>query len=165
MKRLLTLDEKNYLDSMPVYERYNVRGVIVRDGRLAMQKSRLGEYKFIGGGVDDGESHETALCREVQEESGLIVLRNTIQPIGEILEKRLDIFNKTKIYLCHSFYYACEVDTQTVETNPTESEIRQGYALSWAAPQEILDANQAFLHKQWIARDMDFLRIWMKGQV
>ena len=40
MKVLAVFDEKNYTDEMPEYERYCVRGVIIRDGKIAMQKGK-----------------------------------------------------------------------------------------------------------------------------
>ena len=39
MEVLAVFDEKNYDDTTKVYEKYNVRGVIFRDGKIAMQCS------------------------------------------------------------------------------------------------------------------------------
>ena len=39
MKRLLTLDLKDYTDEMPLFEKHTVRAIILRDGRLLMQRS------------------------------------------------------------------------------------------------------------------------------
>ena len=50
MEVLAVFDEKNYDDTTKVYEKYNVRGVIFRDGKIAMQCSTDGEYKMPGGG-------------------------------------------------------------------------------------------------------------------
>ena len=73
MKVLAVFDEKNYTDEMPEYERYCVRGVIIRDGKIAMQKGKSGEYKILGGGMEPDEDVILALAREVQEESGLVI--------------------------------------------------------------------------------------------
>ena len=48
MEVLAVFDEKNYDDTTKVYEKYNVRGVIFRDGKIAMQCSTDGEYKMPG---------------------------------------------------------------------------------------------------------------------
>lgn len=166
MKRLLTFDEHNYTDSMPVYQRLNVRGIIFQGGKLAMERSRAGEYKFPGGGVDPGESNEDALCRELREETGLVVIPSSIRPLGEIVEKRRDLFDENRVYLCRSLYYACAVENKRVAAAPTASELRDGFALKWAAPQEILKANEPFdCKKRWIARDSAFLRLWMEGEL
>lgn len=48
-----------------------VRGIIMEQRSLLMIFSEVnGDYKFPGGGVIRGESLETALIREVREESG-----------------------------------------------------------------------------------------------
>lgn len=164
MRRLLTLDAGDYTADMPVFECWNVRAVIFRDGKLAMQRSRLGEFKFPGGSVDEGESNLTALCREVREETGLLVRPASVRPLGEILEMREDLFQKGTKYVCHSLFYACEVEEKMVETAPTASELKQGQELCWETPSTIAQTNTAFSHKQWIARDTAFLRLWMKEQ-
>ena len=160
MKRLLTLDKHDYTEDMPVFRRWNVRAVIFRDGKLAMERSSAGEYKFPGGSVDPGESWQEALCREVREETGLLVRPDSITELGEILERRRDLFRENLIYECHSLYFRCEVEARTVETALTRSEVEQGFVLHWAAPEEIAAVNEAFLHKPWIARDTAFLKLW-----
>lgn len=164
MKRLATLDDHNYTDNMTVYERYNVRAVIRRGSLLAMERSRLGEYKFPGGGADPGESCIDALQREIREELGLILLPESVLPIGEILEARKDLFCSTQKYLCHSYYYFCDVAEETVEPEWTESERNQGCELVWVTSEEVFRANQLFLHKKWIYRDTLFLRILIGQQ-
>ena len=65
MEVLAVFDEKNYDDTTKVYEKYNVRGVIFRDGKIAMQCSTDGEYKMPGGGMEKGESFlETLVKRQ-----------------------------------------------------------------------------------------------------
>lgn len=38
MEILYTFDKHNYTDDMPVFERFAVRGIIIRDGRIAMRR-------------------------------------------------------------------------------------------------------------------------------
>ena len=163
MKRLLTIDGHNYTPDMKVFQRWNVRAVIFRDGKLAMEHGRAGEYKFPGGSVDPGERCTAALCREVREETGLVVRPDSITELGEILEQRADLFDPGTKYVCHSLFYGCEVEERTVDTALTRSEVEQGLVLHWAAPEEIVRANAAFAHKPWIVRDTAFLKLWMEG--
>ena len=96
MQILLTLDKKDYEEGMPVFEKYSTRGVIIRDGKIATQHGSAGDYKILGGGVEPGEKLEDALIREVGEESGLIVIPESIRPIGEIVERRRICLKKTR---------------------------------------------------------------------
>ena len=71
MEVLAVFDEKNYDDTTKVYEKYNVRGVIFRDGKIAMQCSTDGEYKMPGGGMEKGESFLETLCVRSVKRQGL----------------------------------------------------------------------------------------------
>lgn len=82
MELLFTLDKKDYTDDMPLVERYGVRAIIRQNGKIAMQRSSLGEYKIPGGGVEESESFEQALLREVREETGLQVKVETLKRIN-----------------------------------------------------------------------------------
>ena len=165
MKRLLTIDLKDYTDDMPVFEKHTVRGVILRDGRMSMQLGSNGEYKIPGGGVEGDESHAVALEREVREEMGLIVIPQTIEEIGEILELREDVFHKGVKYICHSFFYFCDVQEETVPTQMTESEIVKGYHPVWEYPEVICRENDAIQMQLWQKRDTEFVRMLLDGRV
>jgi 8-oxo-dGTP pyrophosphatase MutT (NUDIX family) len=159
MKILKVYDSQNYTDDMPVFEKYSVRGVIVRDGKIATQMGAAGDYKILGGGVEPGEDFSDALLREVQEESGLLIKKETIREVGEILEMREDIFTKGLKYVCHSCFYLCDAREELGETHMTESEIAKGYHLVWATPEEIIAGNRAFMDEPWIRRDTEFIEM------
>jgi 8-oxo-dGTP pyrophosphatase MutT (NUDIX family) len=57
----------------PVVARHAARAVIHDDrGRMLMLRSRHGDLKFPGGGIDPGESVRQALLRELAEECGVV---------------------------------------------------------------------------------------------
>lgn len=156
---LLVLDEGNYTEDMLVVKKDSVRALIIRDGRIAVQRGMRGDCKLLGGGVEEGETFEDALVREVLEEGGLIVRTDTIRPLGRIEEKRRDIFEPDKVYVCHSYYYACDVEAETVGTHMTESELAKGYHLEWKKPKDIICDNANFAKEPWIYRDTEFVKL------
>ena len=65
-----------------------VTGVVIRDGKfLLIHRLRDGNeyWVFPGGGVEEGEDFETALKREMMEETGLMLV--SYQRLFEQLEK------------------------------------------------------------------------------
>jgi ADP-ribose pyrophosphatase YjhB (NUDIX family) len=159
MKLLFTLDKKDYEPKQPVYEKFSTRAVIIRDGLIAMQKGAEGDYKLLGGGVEQGEDLLEALMREVREESGLLVCPDSIEEIGEVIEKRRDAFEPDMVFVCHSLFFLCNAKREMVETNLTESEKEKGYHLVWAKKEQILEENSVFFESRpWIYRDSEFIR-------
>ena len=82
MRTLFEIDTKDYDPKGPAFVRPSVRGIILRDGKVAMVHSlKYDYYKFPGGGIEAGETRPQTLIREVLEESGLQVrpesIRNT----------------------------------------------------------------------------------------
>lgn len=165
MKILAVFDEKNYQNTVETYEKYSVRGIIMRDGKLAMQCSKEGEYKIPGGGLEDGEDYEQALIREVLEETGLHVKKESIRELGEIQEIRKDIFEEKKKYICHSLFYYCEVDGKQEQLHLTASEIAKGYEMKWASPEEVYRRNILIEKDPWIIRDTAFVKMLVDRKV
>ena len=115
---------------------------------------------FPGGHVEPGESFVASVIREVQEESGLVVIPESIREIGEIVERRRDIFEPDKIYVCHSCFFFCDAAEELAQTHMTASEIAKGFKLEWATPEEILAGNTPFEQTQpWSYRDSRFIRM------
>lgn len=166
MRILATFDAKDYQNTVRVYEKYSVRGIIMREGKLAMQCSRDGEYKIPGGGLEEGESQIQALVREVREETGLYVIEDEIQELGEIIELRRDIFEPTQKYVCHSLFYYCKTELERQDDlRLTASEIKKGYQLEWATPQEVYQRNILIEKDPWIIRDTEFVKMLIDGKV
>lgn len=166
MRILATFDADNYQDTNEVYEKYSVRAVIMREGKLAMQCDGTGEYKLPGGGMEAGESRMQTLIREVKEETGLHVIEETVTELGEMIEIHRDIFEPAKKYICHSLFYYCKVvDGLQDMPHLTASERAKGYELKWATPQEICARNSANQRDSWIIRDTAFVRMLAEHRV
>lgn len=163
MDVLACFDERNYADTVKVYEKYNIRGIVMSDGKLAMQRSFAGEYKIPGGGMECEEGYEEALRRELLEEVGLVLVKGSMKELGEITEIRRDIFEPDTKYICHSLFFFCEVTEERLPIAPTESEKKRGYHLEWATPEEIYRINSEIAEEPWIKRDTAFIKMIVRG--
>lgn len=126
MKRLLTMDEKNYRGDMQEIFRIAVRGIIFIEGRLLMIEDKFGEVKLPGGGVEDGEDDMHTLFREVKEETGFTVVPDSVVPFGEIEEKRLSV-HEHMIWHQISRLYFCDVEEGKQECAYSENEKKHGF--------------------------------------
>lgn len=165
MKKLLVIDYKDYTKDMPVFEKHTVRAVIRKGDKIAMQKSRYGEYKMLGGVVENGESHLDTLIREVEEEGGMLVLPETVKEIGYIKEKRRDVFDKSRIYVCFTYFYYCDVAEEMVPLKLTACEAAKGYEPAWETPKQIVACNQRIIHEKWKMRDTKFVNLLAEGKI
>jgi 8-oxo-dGTP pyrophosphatase MutT (NUDIX family) len=135
-----------------------VRGIALRGRELLMvHSSRVGDYKFPGGGVAEGESHRQALIREVREECGISIIRigselGAIVEYNVALEKDYDVFEMT------SHYYLCEVaggfGMQTLDNYEQEL----GFKPVWMDIDQAIQMNKSLLYSDktpdWLRREI-----------
>lgn len=112
-------------DTETTYARKAARAVLMNTNRqiAIMHFAKTGSYKLPGGGIDEGEATEAALCREVREETGWEI--TDIRELGVIEEDR---------YYCgmhQTSYCFTATVTQFVGTELTEKEAAQGMELVW----------------------------------
>lgn len=113
-------------------KRIAVRTILLNGkGEMALlHKAKKNEYKLIGGGVDEGESLNQALKREVLEEAGCEI--EVIAELGYIEEERTrDNFTQV------SYVYVAEVAKDTQQLHLTEEE-EEGAKLCWCNTEEAL---------------------------
>lgn len=152
-------DEKNYTDDMPLTECHAAKGIICRDGKYAMQLGDNGEYKIPGGGLEEGEDYVDALCREVAEETGLVVDRSSVRLWGEVREIRRDIYDAHRKYIKHTMIFFCDVGEGRVKLKMTESEIKRGFRPVWESLEKIISGNRKNIREEWRLRDTRILEL------
>jgi 8-oxo-dGTP pyrophosphatase MutT (NUDIX family) len=90
--------------------RHAVRAIILNDDKLLMAHlEKTDEYKFPGGGKEEGETVDEALIREVREEVGYDVT-GVMGKIGEITEYDLAQEGGNNIFKMISEYYLVEIE-------------------------------------------------------
>ena len=142
IRHLFDLDRKDYTDRDPIRNRHSVRGIIIRNGKIAMAHvTRYGYYKFPGGGSEGAETKLQTLVREVREESGLVVKPETARPYGMVT--RTQKSRKGDRYCQDNFYYLCQAEEKPVGQQLTQSESENGYELEFVDPKVAIRESKA----------------------
>ena len=127
------IGEKLYKINNPSIRRA-VRTILLNDfGEIALlHKTKKNEYKLIGGGIENDETLEQALKREVLEEAGCEI--SILDELGYVEEYRtLNNFVQT------SYVYISKVLRNTGKLHLTEKEKAEGSELCWYTPEKALN--------------------------
>ena len=100
-------------DDENIIYRKAVRAVVLNSkSQLVMVKSSNEDYRFPGGGLEDGEGHLETLKREAMEEAGIII-KEDVQLIGVMEERRKSREVKDAYFVMKSTYYLCYIEAHT----------------------------------------------------
>ena len=143
MKRLFEMDLQDYKLGDNVFSRPSARGVIFNDcGKIALVYSQKEEYyKLPGGGIIPGEDKKTALIREVREETGLVVIPESVREFGSVLRRQKSNMTPNTIFEQENFYYFCDVENTLAGQNLDEYEAEAGFILRFVHLDEAIDTN------------------------
>lgn len=145
MRLLFEIDTKDYEPNGKAFVRPSVRGIIIHDGKVAMVHSlKYDYYKFPGGGIEDGESLEEALLREVAEESGLQVILPSIREYG--LVHRIQKGQKEAMFIQDNYYFLCEVEEKVGAQQLDDYEAEEKFTLEYVDPAHAICVNREADH-------------------
>ena len=132
MRELFRMDRQNYNPDGPVYERPSARAVILKDGKVLLNHvGKYDCYEFPGGGIEAGETPERAMQREVAEETGRIVVPESIREFGIVIRRQQDSQDPEGIFEQRNYYYFCEVTDEIVPRKPDDHEVAEGAEPVW----------------------------------
>jgi len=124
------------------FYRTSVKALIKNsEGKILLSKEENGMWELLGGGLDHGETPQTGLVREVQEETGLKVHSIATQPSYYIT------FPVTE-----RGYYAANVifEAQIDSLNFTPSD--ECIDLQYFSPKDILEREDMYNNVQILAK-------------
>lgn len=147
MRSLFEIDTKDYDINGTTVSRPSARGIIIKDGKLAMIHSiKYDYYKFPGGGIERNEQKESALIREVLEETGLDVIPQTIKEYGMV--HRIQKGDYEDVFIQDNYYYLCDVEDNVHEQKLDDYEKEEKFTLEYVSPKQVIDANKACASKE-----------------
>ena len=132
MRELFRMDRQNYNPEGKVYRRPSARAVILKDGKVLLNYvSKYNCYEFPGGGIEAGETPECAVQREVAEETGRIVVPESVREFGIVIRRQQDSMDPDGIFEQENYYFFCDVTDECVPKKPDEHEIQDGAEPVW----------------------------------
>ena len=148
-------------EKVSVNYREAVRAVIIQNNNILMVHCNKGDYKFPGGGVNTGESHEEALKREVREETGYIV-SDVKKKIGVVIERNLDELKKETVFEMTSHYYLCEIFDEQTFQELDHYEVELDFKPEWIHIDKAIHLNEEVLKNKdknkWVYREVNVLK-------
>ena len=102
--------------------REGCRGIIVKENKILLSyEERTGVYMSPGGGIENGETLEECVIRELQEETGYRV--KPVKALVKVKEYAYEV-------LWENNYFICEIEGEC-ERNLTESEEYNRVSAKW----------------------------------
>lgn len=134
MRRIAYLTDSDILGTPGLSQakpRLTARALVLNPQGLCavMYAAKFGIYSLPGGGVEDGESVEEALLREIAEETGCQV--DAFEPLGYVEENRAHAD-----YTQLSHYYIVRTSDRALHPQLTEAEVAGGTRALWCTPEE-----------------------------
>lgn len=143
MRELFRIDLENYDKDLPKFYRPSSRAIIIKNGKLALVYSiKNNYYKFPGGGIKNDEDKISALTREVKEEVGLAVIKDSVKEFGSVL--RIQKGDQNNIFIQENFYYFCDVYDGILNQELDQYEKDALFVLRFVDIDEAIKTNRMF---------------------
>lgn len=143
-------------------ERVAIRAIIMANNRILLVQSSRGDFKFPGGGLDENESQEECLIREVREETGYIhCIVN--HKVGTVTERKMDEYIDNALFQMISHYYLCELATdKKIALQLVGYEAELNFTPKWVTLEEAIKQNESLIEKYeqngWLKRETFVLK-------
>lgn len=143
MRLLFELDKKDYDNCTHSFVRNSARSIIIKGKKVAMiYSAKYNYYKFPGGGIEDGENPVDAMIRETREESGLVVLPDTVKEYGYVHRIQKSDGDETERFIQDNYYYLCKTADAVVSQELDDYEAKEAFTLEYVEPDVAIRKNR-----------------------
>lgn len=158
----MIIDEPKLANFQRVNERVAIRAIIMANNRILLVQSNRGDFKFPGGGLEENESHEECLKREVREETGYIhcIVK---EKVGTVIERNMDEYESNALFQMTSHYYLCNLAAEEkMAQQLDEYEAILNFTPKWVSLEEAIKQNENLIEKleqnSWLKRETFVLK-------
>ena len=150
MRLLFEMDRQDYADCTHSFIRDSARSIIIRNGKVAMVHSmKYDYYKFPGGGIEPGEDPTEAMIRETREESGLLILPESIREYGYVHRIQKSDSDPAEIFIQDNYYYLCAADDALASQELDDYESDESYTLEFVDPRTAIEKNRSVVQSPY----------------
>ena len=147
MRLLFEIDTKDYNRDGIAFIRHSARCINIKNGLVAMVHSaKYNYYKFPGGGIEKDESAEQAMIRETQEETGLVVIPETVKEYGYVHRIQKRDRGDADYFVQDNFYFICDVEETVRAQHLDDYEEEEKFTLEYVDPDKAIHVNRSVNH-------------------
>ena len=147
MRLLFEIDTKDYDLNGVAFIRHSARCINIKNGLVAMVHSvKYDYYKFPGGGIEEGESEENAMIRETKEESGLVVIPESVKEYGYVHRIQKSDYDDADYFVQDNYYFLCDVEETIHSQDLDDYEADERFTLEYVEPDKAIYVNRNVNH-------------------
>ena len=111
-----------------------------------VHSTKYDDYKFPGGGIEKDESAERAMIRETQEETGLVVIPETVKEYGYVHRIQKSDRADEDYFVQDNFYFICDVEETVRAQRLDDYEEEEKFTLEYVDPDKAIHVNRNINH-------------------
>lgn len=141
-----------------IAKRIATRGIVLNGEQiLLMYTRRYNDYSLPGGGVDEGETLQDALLRELREDPGAQHI-SVLAEFGMVDEYRPWYRNDINVMFMRSYCYLCQIDGELGTPQLEDYEHANSMQVQWVNIFDAIAHNKAVMASEAASTGLSIVR-------